>query len=206
MKKYSAIIMIITMGFFLSCSSGGSKKDDKRMIICVAGTANKSGVKKFNNVSEFSSQIFNSSLQKTKAFRIIERDRLSDILKELNIRDTGLLDMSKSKQVGKMLGADALFFVNILDITQKERGKSTLTGLLSDDSNKIVETLSVIIEGRLVDVESGEILASSKETVELKNIYKKSDKKSAMDVQSTLNKAIEKCSSSIAEDIASQVR
>jgi len=206
MRKFLAIIVLLTMSIFLCCSSGRSKKNDKKLVICVAGTANKSGMKKFNTVSEFSSQIFNSSLQKTEAFRIIERDRLADILKELHIRDTGLLDMSKSKQVGKMLGADALFFVNILDVTQKERSKSTLTGLISDDSNKVVEILSVIIEARLVDVETGEILASSKETVEMKNIYKKSDKKSAMDIPSTVNKAIEKCSKSIAEDIASQVK
>ena len=207
MKKIFSFILILILAAFFGCSSGGSKKTDKRLIVCVAGTANKTGNKKLNSLSESSSQIFNSSLHKTKAFRMIERDRLGDILKELNLRETGLLDMSKSKKVGKMLGVDALFFINILSVSQSERSKTTLTGLVTDNKNKVIESLSVIVEARLVDIESGEILASSKETVEMKNTYQLKDKKkSAMDIPSTVNKAIEKCSGTISKDIANQAK
>lgn len=76
-----------------------------------------------------------TQLATTKEFSVIERSRLKEVIKELKLSLSGVIDPQTVKQVGKILGADAV-----------------LTGTLTIIGNKIE------INARLVDVETGEII------------------------------------------------
>jgi curli biogenesis system outer membrane secretion channel CsgG len=99
-------------------------------------------------------------------YRVIERQAMSKILQEQNFSNSNRADTSSAAKIGKLLGVDAII---IGDITQFGR----------DDSNKgaggIGSSLgryglgqigiskakaTVAITGRLVDVNTGEVLAS----------------------------------------------
>ncbi len=73
---------------------------------------------------------------KTKKFNVVERQLLSQILKEQNLGMTGLLDASSAAQVGKMAGVDAI-----------------VTGTLSDLGT------TIRINARLISTESATVFA-----------------------------------------------
>jgi TolB-like protein len=73
---------------------------------------------------------------KTKKFNVVERQLLSQILKEQNLGMTGLLDASSAAQVGKMAGVDAI-----------------VTGTISDLGT------SIRVNARLISTESATVFA-----------------------------------------------
>src|SRR5437867_9203490 len=71
----------------------------------------------------------------TEKFRVIERRRLGQVLGELNFSMSDLVDPSKAKQLGRMLGVEAI-----------------VVGTVSDLGN------SVDIDARIIEIETNNIL------------------------------------------------
>ena len=95
-------------------------------------------------------------LQKTKSFRIIERQRLETILSELKLNMSGLINPQNAKQVGKQIGVDAFIFGNLSSI-KYTTDKSTIF-IMWTESQKT----DIALDARIVNVETGEIIATSK--------------------------------------------
>lgn len=54
------------------------------------------------------SEMFTSKLVNSRAFKIIEREQLAKVVKEMEMNQTGFIDASDAVEVGKMLHADAI--------------------------------------------------------------------------------------------------
>jgi len=109
------------------------------------------------------SEVLTTSFVNSEAFRMIEREQLEKVLKELQLTQTGIIDTAYAKQVGKMVGADAI-----------------LTGTVI----KFGDDLRV--DARIIDVESGIILTAEKAMgkADLKSISSMADSM----VQNLVNK------------------
>jgi len=109
------------------------------------------------------SEVLTTSFVNSEAFRMIEREQLEKVLKELQLTQTGIIDTAYAKQVGKMVGADAI-----------------LTGTVI----KFGDDLRV--DARIIDVESGIILTAEKTMgkADLKSISSMADSM----VQNLVNK------------------
>lgn len=81
-----------------------------------------------------------TKLFQTKRFKVIERGLLEKALQELKFNTTDLVDTANAKQLGKVVGADAI-----------------VTGTLTDLGQ------SVEVNARVITVESGEVIGAASE-------------------------------------------
>ena len=75
-------------------------------------------------------------LYQTKKFKVIERQLLKKVISEQKISLTGMVDPSSAKQLGKLLGVDAICSGTVTDLAQ-----------------------SLDVNARLINAETGEIFA-----------------------------------------------
>lgn len=113
---------------------------------------------------------------------VIERKRLDQVLKELELSQGDMIDQSTAKKVGKLLGVDALFLGSVIDLKANSKylvqtnatnpqnsisqvsGKSVYSeGAVSglSDTQILSTTAEVSIVARLIDVETGSIMWSA---------------------------------------------
>ncbi|OGR98159.1 MAG: hypothetical protein A2016_00385 [Elusimicrobia bacterium GWF2_62_30] len=89
-----------------------------------------------------------TALSKIKGVTLIERGQLKKVMGELNLQASGAIDDTTAKQLGKLLGADAV-----------------VTGTLNDIKEKKSE-----INARIVETETGKILSAA--AVQLEKTWK----------------------------------
>ncbi len=89
-------------------------------------------------LGRFVSEELITILFQTRQFKVIERSLLEKALQELKFNTTDLVDTSNAKQLGKVVGADAIVTGTITDLGQ-----------------------SVKINARVIAVESGEIISAA---------------------------------------------
>lgn len=104
-------------------------------------------------------------LKATQSFRLIERQRLQSLLKEVYFFMTGLIDPMKTREIGKLLGVDAILFVNLSSVNYLSKKSSS--GFAKSET----ETIEVSMDARFVKVETGEILSASRIVTQYTNIY-----------------------------------
>lgn len=94
---------------------------------------------KKDNLGEIISEVLTISFVSSQAFKIIERDQLRKIIKELKLSESGIIDSSYAKEIGKIAGADAIVTGSVIKIGNDLR-----------------------LNARIIDVESGIILTAEK--------------------------------------------
>lgn len=165
MKKVSIFLLLL---FFTACTTTTYKKlaHNNRLLIAVGNINNETGNKLYDIVSEsdFSSP-FIHELHATGCFRIIERSQLELILKEHQLSVTGLANPTETKKIGKILGVDAILYISLSSVEYK-----TFENIAGRAKNA-TEELEVLIGSRLIDVNTGEILASAQYQDEESNAY-----------------------------------
>lgn len=92
-----------------------------------------------DNLGKIVSEILTTSFVNSESFKIIEREQLQKVTKEFELSQTGIIDTSSAKQIGKLLGADAIVTGSVI---------------------KMGKTLR--LDARIIDVASGIILTAEK--------------------------------------------
>jgi len=128
----------------------------QRLLLAVVDFQNKSGDADNNALIEGVTGTIIDELQTTARFRLVERQRLKSILNELKLDMVGLIDGEKAREVGKMMGVDALLFGNLSAVKFSQSRQSMF---IAWTQGKKIE---VSLDARLVDVVTGEIYASAK--------------------------------------------
>lgn len=134
----------------------GGPQQDKRLIVAIVDFTNQTGVPYYDTFTDGLTGIMLDELQKTKAFRLIERNRVGAVLDELKMSMSGLVDPETAKQVGKQLGVDALLFGNITSV-KYSTSKPTIFIMWTEGQNT-----EVTLDGRLVRVDTGEIMSTGR--------------------------------------------
>ncbi len=95
------------------------------------------------------SEIFTTEAVNSNAFKIVEREQLNKVLKEFEISQSGIVDTSQAREIGKMLGADAIITGSVMKIGS-----------------------SIRIDARIIEIETGVIISAESRTCleELKEI------------------------------------
>jgi len=105
------------------------------------------------NDGEVAAAAMENALMQSYRFRIVERRAIDKILKEQRLQLTGLVDAREAAQIGKMAGADALLMGEVTGAFAQYVHKTMSNG---DFIGTHIPT--ALLEMRLVDVESGEIV------------------------------------------------
>lgn len=105
------------------------------IIIAILPFNNNSPDKSLDSTGVTLADLISAQMSSKKGFKLVERQRIEDLLKEMSLGQKGMIDQNTAVQVGKMLGANVMAF-----------------GSFSTLSKKVLLTL------RLVKVETGEIV------------------------------------------------
>jgi TolB-like protein len=92
-----------------------------------------------DNLGKIVSEILTTSFVNSESFKIIEREQLQKVTKEFELSQTGIIDTSSAKQIGKILGADAIVTGAVIMLGRRLR-----------------------LDARIIDVASGIILTAEK--------------------------------------------
>lgn len=108
---------------------------------------------------------------KTNVFTVVERSRLDEVMEELKLGQTGLINEAQAAEVGKMLGVDAIVTGSVNVSVQDKWVKETRTKnkkKYTVNCNK--RTANVSSAMRIINVETGELIGSkeAKKKKELK--------------------------------------
>ena len=96
------------------------------------------------------SERLTTRIVKLKKLQVIERQLLDKVLQELHLETTGVVDAETTKQLGKVLGVDAIITGSLLDI---ENNKVEVNArVIKTDTAEVITTASVEIEKIWTDV------------------------------------------------------
>jgi len=126
---------------------------DNPVVIAVTPFTNLTGQKDYDWLSTGIGEVFTTKLGNLSCFNLVERIKISEALKEMELGQTGLIDENTAPQVGKMIGAEGL-----------------VTG-----SFQIVGQ-AIRIDARLLDVETGRVYAFAGAFGELDKIFEAQDR------------------------------
>ena len=203
MRNLFVIFLAIAL---TSCSSISYKPlpHQDRLLVAVGEVENRTGNVMFNSAVAESAGNYIHSLHTTQCFRVIERHRLNELLKEHRLSMTGLVDESQGRRIGKILGVDAILYLTLSSAKYNKDEQKAGSAV------SVEEKLAVAVDARLVAVETGEILASAVfttvEEAKVQTIGTGLSRGEAMDQLKTVREVVTaKAPEHIAEQIASQV-
>lgn len=123
------------------------------LLIAVTPFTNLSGQKDYDWLSVGIGEVFTTKLGSLSCFNLVERIKLSEALREIELGQTGLIDENTAPKVGKMIGAEGLVVGSFQIIGQTIR-----------------------IDARLLDVETGKVHVFAGAYGELDKIFEAQDR------------------------------
>jgi TolB-like protein len=127
--------------------------DIKTYTIAVMPFTNLSGQKEYDWLSIGIGEVLTTKLGSLSCFRMVERIKISEALKEIELGQTGLIDEATAPKVGKMIGAEKLV-IGSFQISEQ----------------------NIRIDARLLDVETGRVRVFAGANGELEKIFEVQDR------------------------------
>jgi curli biogenesis system outer membrane secretion channel CsgG len=93
-------------------------------------------------------------------YRVIERGKIDQILREQDLGASGRIDASTAAKIGKLLGVEAVLVGSITQFNVDVNSSGFSFGGLFGNS-KVTNTATVQLTARLIDTETGEIIATA---------------------------------------------
>jgi TolB-like protein len=112
---------------------------ENQKVIAISYFDNTSDIKEFNPLKKGIADMLITDLSKIKSLKIIEREKLENVLREINISKNPYFDQTTAQKIGKGLHAEYILTGSYILINDKFR-----------------------IDARLINVSSGEIIMSEK--------------------------------------------
>ncbi|MBN2510126.1 MAG: hypothetical protein JXB03_07615 [Spirochaetales bacterium] len=165
MKTLTRIMsFILTLLAFTACQTRSGSPFEKpsleafsqndKYLIGVIQPENLSGRGEINDrLGSYNAQ-FIPFLVENGRFRVVEKDRIDRIMEEHQFNLSGLVDPESIREIGGILGVDALCFI---ELNRVQLTHDKLNGLIAWVNSQTVET---DITARIVDIQTGELLAS----------------------------------------------
>jgi TolB-like protein len=102
------------------------------------------------------SEMFTTEVANSEAFKIIERDQLKKVLDEIAVGQSGIIDTSDARQLGKILGADAIITGSVMKIEEELRIDSRMievkTGVIMSAERKICKEILSDISSKVIEI------------------------------------------------------
>jgi curli biogenesis system outer membrane secretion channel CsgG len=199
MKKI-AFASLAALAMLLAFAIPSNAKEDKRLKVAVVDFQNQTGDASNDALIRGISDIMLSEMQKSGTYRLIERKRFENVLSELKLNMSGLVDAGNAKQVGSQLGVDALIFGNLTSVIPSSSKHTIL--IMWTESQKV----GINLDARIVNVETGEVLKTAKVKEETGNrkwvAFGFARIGSIMDKNSMIQEGIEKGCAKLAKELS----
>ncbi len=147
--------LIILLCFFsAACGQKEIYRTSDKITVGVLDFQQNSDVEELESYRKGLTDMFISELQSVEQLQIVERSRLESVMKEMKLSEFGAIDSETAQQIGRLIGAQAVYYGSFTYIPAF--GKT------------------IRLDGRLVRVETGEIMAAGnhESEIESKKLYK----------------------------------
>lgn len=112
-----------------------------------------------HNAEYTSSEYVISQLVKRQCFVVKDKDMVMNKLKAEHLKTTGLIDPDTARRIGQMLGVRYIIYGNVANVSVSDTGTQILTNI---GGGVNVCTVKAHMVGRLMDVETGDILMATR--------------------------------------------
>lgn len=145
-------------GAFLLAGCAGNRElpAERRTLAAVMPFSYESGPPEHAAAVRGLGDAFTSALVRTGRLRLLERQRVDALLQEARFGQTGAVDAATAARIGRQLGAQAVVLGSVASLSVREEGRSV------HFAEKTDRWAEIEVEARLVDVESGEVLAAGR--------------------------------------------
>ena len=123
-----------------------------------------------HNAEYTSSEYVINQLVKRQYFVVKDKDLVMKQLKANNLKTTGLIDPDTAKRIGDMLGVRYIIYGNVVNVSVSDTGTEILTNI---GGGVNVCTVKAHMLGRMMDVETGDILMAVRGDGKSKSSYVK---------------------------------
>jgi TolB-like protein len=147
--KILVLIALFGIGFFTEVPA---QQKGKKIRIAVLYFDNNSVIdkEKVEPLKKGLADMMITNLTKIQAFKVVERERLNDVMVELKLNQTDAVDQSTAQKMGKLLGAQTLLlgsFINFyggkmrvdLRIVETETGLTLKAEEITDDADELFD-------------------------------------------------------------------
>jgi class 3 adenylate cyclase/TolB-like protein len=156
--------LIVYNGIQQSDIKANTKNDDKIAIknteknnrLAVLYFDNNSNNKNLDPLRKALADMLIADISDVKAVNVVEREKLEDIVKELNLSKTKYIDKATALKIGRMLSAKYIMIGSFIDPP--------------------IEGLPLRVDAKIIDVETSEIKWAKGVTGDKKDLYKMKDK------------------------------
>lgn len=147
-------VILLTLLFVLSANAQLKKR------VAVSRFEDRSGTG-YNHLGEGVADMLVTALVKSNKFSVLERQELEKVLEEQKLGESGLVTAETAPKLGKLLGVELLVVGSVSEFGTKE---SKVSGGLSFISGGVkTKTARAVVDVRLVNTVTGEIVAAEKE-------------------------------------------
>ena len=102
--------------------------------------------------------IFGRFLFKSKGIMLVERERLDDVMKELKLGMSGLVDEDTAAEIGRLAGCDYMLMGSITNLARAASGVAVPLFVVPVSVGTANQKVKATLDVRLVKVETGEIV------------------------------------------------
>ena len=121
-----------------------------------------------HNAEYTSSEYVINRLVDRQYFAVKEKELVMDHLKQNNLKTTGLIDPDTAKYIGNLLGVRYLIYGNVANVSVSETGTQIMTNIGGGIN---ICTVKAHMVGRMMDVETGDILMAVRGDGQSKSSY-----------------------------------
>ncbi|MEP0355524.1 CsgG/HfaB family protein [Paraglaciecola sp.] len=147
--RYSLSIPLFSLALFLLSTSYSAESNPRVAVI----DFDRSGIK-YTYLSQEMANLISNQLVNYSQFVVVERARLKNILNEIKLSSSGLVDSNQIVQIGNLTGAEYLLTGKILNANVDRRSFSGY------GVKTIKETYQLGISIRIVETQTGNIVFS----------------------------------------------
>lgn len=202
LKNLPKRIAVAFIGLTIVLSASKSllfAKNPEHLLIAVMPFVYKAANQDFKGCESGLDNALTSELVKTKKFRVIERDRIDALLSESRFQQIGITDPKTQTEIGKQLNTKALVMGSITSVSIRDEFRSVKF------AEKTTRWTEVEAEAKLVNVETGEMLASARAIGKSKTAEKHAFGGKTGDLakkEEMLQKALQNLSEKLAKEMA----
>lgn len=195
-------IFLFMVGLTLLLSSSQDilfAKEKEKILIAVMPFSYNANNQDYKGSESGMANSLSSELVKNKKFRVVERDRVDTLLNEARFQQTGVTDPKNQAEIGKQLNVKALVMGSVTSVSVRDEFRSVKF------AEKTTRWTEVEAEAKLVDVETGEMLASGRSIGKSKTAEKHAfggKTGELADKEEMLQKALQNLSEKLAKELA----
>jgi curli biogenesis system outer membrane secretion channel CsgG len=193
-KMFLSLCMLISFSLFAQDSLLLKKRiaivdfEDKAGTVTFSGSDRAGSTSSYNHreagVSRSLTDMLTTALSRTGSFQIIEREQLAKLLNEQNLGAQGIVTSQSAAQAGKVLGAQFIVTGSITEYGQKRDVKRQ--SYIYWTTSSVKNEARVVIDIRLINTSTGEIMTSESAVGEASNTSKSNTLKASSSADNTL--------------------